>query len=145
MLKQQNDTTIYYEIVEEKENPAETLIRKHGMVSEFTLGEINVDLSLLAKKKNELESQIAVEAARMTNIDRTNPEIGQMEEAMRQVVFIYERAFAFVKIAKQKVAEIDAQAKEYREEVVRIAMETGLNLKSPEEKAADEANATGKE
>lgn len=128
MLQEREVEIISYRVVDEKENPAESVIQKTGMVAEFTLGDINRDLMLLAKKKDELESQIAVEDARCKNIDRTNPEIGEMSEEMRQIIFIYERAFAFVKIARQKVEEIKAQEKSYREEVIKIQMETGMDL-----------------
>lgn len=128
MLK--NGENVDYKVLEAKENPAETIIEKSGMTSQFTLGEIAVDLNLLQKKHDELESQMRIEEARMINIDRTNPEIGAMSEEMRQVIFIYAKAFAFVKVAKEKLNEIDAQVKEYNEEMEVIQSRLGLSFQT---------------
>lgn len=131
MLKEIPEVSVHYEILEKKENPNETVIRKTGMVADFTMGEIAVDMELLQRKRLELEGQLKVEAARLVNIDNTNPEIGAMSEEMRQVIYIYAKSFAFVKVAKDKMAEIDEQIKEYRQEAIKIALETGLSLEGP--------------
>lgn len=141
MLKEIEGLPVSYEIIDKKENPAETVIRKSGMVSEFTLGEMEVDLRLLAKQKDQLEAQAKIEEARCINIERTNPEIAAMSEEMRQVIFIYTKAFSFKKEADKKLAEIDELMKEYRSEVLKIAMETGLSLEQP--KPDESANANG--
>jgi hypothetical protein len=129
---------ITYEVIEKTEDPGESKILKSGLTAEFTLNDITRDVQYLQKKKEELESQIGVEAARMTNIDGTNPEIGQMDERMRQVIYLYERAFAFCKVGKEKVAEIDAQMKSYREELMQIVMQTGLAITKPENEPGEQ-------
>lgn len=137
-LRERENEDIHYRIIKEASKPENVLIQKTGMVSEFTIGDILRDQQLLQKKKEELEAQIAIEEARMQNIDRSNPKIGKMSEEMRQVVFIYERAFAFSKVGRQKVEEIKNQLKEYREETLRIALETGLGVRADNENNAEE-------
>lgn len=128
MLKEREKEQIGYRVVEEKSDVGESIIQKTGMVAEFTMNDIDRDLQLLRKKKEELESQKAVEDARMVNIDRTNPEVGQMDEKTRQVVYIYERAYAFSKVATEKIAEIDTAIKSYKDEMLAIALETGIGV-----------------
>jgi hypothetical protein len=122
-----------YEVLEKSEQPGETKIKKSGLTAEFTLNDIARDIQLLEKKKVELNAQIGVEDAKMRNIDRTNPEIGQMDTNMRQVIYLYERSYAFSKVGKEKVEEIDKLLDEYKTELMDITVQTGLVLTASDE------------
>ena len=115
-----------YEVIEPAENPGDTKIKKSGLTAEFTMNDIDRDRQLLEKKKTELDAQIGIEEAKMQNIDRTNPEVGQMSAEMRQVIYIYERAYAFCKVGKEKVGEINNMLETYKHELLDIALQTGL-------------------
>lgn len=119
---------IKYEIIEKADQPGASKILKTGLTAEFTLDDIDRDIHYLEKKKLELTSQIAIEEAKMKNIDGTNPEIGAMDEHMRQVIYLYERSFAFSKVGKEKVEEIDKQLEDYKAELMAIVLQTGLVL-----------------
>ena len=142
MLEKTPENLTYRILEENVENIGASVVEKVGMVVTFTVDDIDRDLVALRKKREELEGQMKIESARMVNIDRTNPEIGQMSEEMRQVVYIYERAYAFCKVGGEKIAEIVAQEKEYRDEVTNIIMQTGIKIPMPtvEEKPKDETN-----
>jgi len=75
----------------------------------------------------------------MENIKRTNPEIAEMDENMRKCIYIYQTAFSFSKVANEKIAEMDALLKEYREEFMQIMIQTGLGRTTP----ADENSKPG--
>ena len=139
-LKDEKKEELHYKVVVKKDNPAECVIQKTGMIAEFTLGDINADIELLKKKREEVEGIMKISEARLINIDNTNPEIGEMSEELRQVIFIYAKDFSTAKVAKEKIAEIDAAIKSYRQEALTIAMETGISVKVAE----DVDNSNGK-
>jgi hypothetical protein len=129
-----------YEAIEDFEDGKQTgdvKIRKSGLTAEFTMNDIDRDIQLLEKKKLELDSQIKIEDAKMQNIDRTNPEVGQMSPEMRQVVYIYERAYAFCKVGKEKVEEIDKMIADYKHELMDIALQTGILTTKTDEQGSN--------
>jgi hypothetical protein len=118
-----------YELIEGQEeglNAGDVKIRKTGLTAEFTLNDIDRDRQYLEKKKEEILGKMQIEDAKMQNIDRTNPEIGQMDEHVRQVIYIYQQAFAVCKVGKEKVAEIDKTLEELKHEMMDISIQTGI-------------------
>jgi hypothetical protein len=122
---------------EDGKQPGDVKIRKSGLTAEFTMNDIDRDIQLLEKKKTELDAQIKIEDAKMQNIDRTNPEVGQMSPEMRQVVYLYERAYAFCKVGKEKVEEIDKMIADYKHELMDIALQTGILTTKTDEQGAN--------
>jgi hypothetical protein len=143
-MNEEPQETYTYTVIEEAENAGDAKIKKTGLTAEFTLNDIDRDMKYLQRKKEELEGQMRIEDAKMKNIDDTNPEVGAMSEEMRQVIYIYQKAFSFCKVGKEKVEEIDNQIKEYRQELMAIVVQTGLGLSNDgEEKEAERTDGAG--
>lgn len=138
MLQERQKEVLGYRVVEEKPDPGDSVIQKTGLTAEFTLNDMDRDMKYLAKKKDELEAQIAVEAARMTNIERDRPALAEMSEEERQIIYIYTKSASFVKVGKEKIAEIDTQMKEYKDEMINIVMQTGVVAPHLDETQPDE-------
>ncbi len=135
---QLGEERLTYRIKTKAEDVGECVIEKAGVLVEFTLNYLDRDMQLLKRKKEELEGMQKIERAKMANINRTNPEIGEMSEALRQVVFIYTQAFSSDKVITEKVAEIDAQIKAYRDELMVIVMQTGIVIPANENEHGEE-------
>lgn len=140
MKELQEGENIKYTVVKEEENVGDSLIRKTGEFSEFTLNDIARDLELYRRQEEDLDGKVKVDEALMTNILRDKPEIADMSEELRQVLYVYTRAFSSVKETKKMLEANREQSRLLRSELMKIAMKTGLGMqmaKEQEEKAKE--------
>ena len=124
---------IKYEVVKQEENVGDSVIRKTGMFTEFTLNDIAKDLELYRRQAEDLEGKIKIEEAMMENITRDRPDIAEMSEELRQVIFLYTRSFSVAKESRKVLEGNRAEAKLLRQELMKIAMETGLGMQLAQE------------
>jgi hypothetical protein len=117
---------ITYTVKTKAENPSESVILKTGGEVEFTMNNIEADIAYLEKTKKELTAQMSLEDAKMKNVLRTHPHIEQVSEEDRVATYLYQQSFAFTKVAKSKLEQIENQLKEYADEKVEIIKQTGL-------------------
>ena len=108
-------------------DPMETVIVKTGGEVEFTLAGVNADIIYLQKMKKELLAKKGIEEAKKVNVLGTHPHIEQMSEEDRVACYLYQEAFAFCKVAENKIKEIDEQIAEYEKEKEEIKNQTGLS------------------
>lgn len=121
-----------YRVLVGNKDLQQIVIEKTGIVSTFTLGEILISIAEFKKKREEMEQQIAIEEARMFNINRDRPEIANMPEEERNIIFMYQRAFAMVKVAKPKLEEFDDALDEYFKDFEHIVEQTGIKVEGME-------------
>lgn len=131
-----------YEVIEKAENPAETKVKKSGITAEFTLREVQADIASLQKLRLEIDAKARIESAKMQNIERDMPEIADMDENQRKIIYIYQQAASTYKMASEKVAEIDKQLEEYEAELNNITQQTGLVLTEPNGTTEEESGGT---
>lgn len=133
---------ITYKIKERALDPLDSLITKTGADIEFSLRAVENDIAYLQKNKREMISQMALEEAKMKNVVRTHPHIEKMTEEDRIACYIYQQAYAFCKVAENKIKQIDEQVRDYEAEKEEIKNQTGLAvgevaLAKPEESKKD--------
>lgn len=122
-----------------EENPMEAVIEKGNLTVSFTPNQVMANMSSLGKTKQELEGKLKIEEAKMANILRDMPQIADMSEELRGIVYIYTQAYSTAKVAREKLAEVDEALNELHNEVIDIVMQTGLNIPIAT-KPADEKN-----
>jgi hypothetical protein len=133
-----------FTVVTPNEDPTQAVILKEGLTAKFTLAETGMDTLLLEKKREEIDAEVRIQQATMTNIERTNPDVAKMSEADRQITYVYQKAFAVVKVGKEKLAELDNAIAEIEADRADILKQTGLQIPSaPVEPAPEQPKANG--
>lgn len=120
--------SIKYTIKETALDQNDSLIVKTGGEVEFSMRNINNDVVYLEKSRKELVAQIGLEEAKKVNVLGTHPHIEQMSEEDRVACYLYQQAFAFCKVAKGKLEEIEKQLKDYADEKAEIIKQTNLKI-----------------
>lgn len=109
-----------YKIKKKADDINESVISKSGVIVDFTINDIHRDVAYLEKNKKELEAQIRLEEAKMKNIIGTHPHIEKVSEEDRVATYLYHQSFAFSKVGKKKLEEIESQLEDYKDELEEI-------------------------
>src|SRR3990172_13163406 len=109
-----------YKILTPNENPAEVVFKKTSFAIDITLGDLEYNIRVNTKRKQELEAQTKIEEATLKNVLNTNPEVEQMDEKQRIACYIYERSKAMVKVGKEKIELFDREIEDNKKEMAEI-------------------------
>ena len=115
-----------YGVKEKAESPFDTVIEKGNITVEFTPSQMIQEQVECQKFIKEIEGNIMVQEAKMTNILEHHPFVKDMSEQDRFTVHMFQEAYAFVQGAKNKVHDLSKQLEASRMELVHIAKELNL-------------------
>jgi hypothetical protein len=124
---------ITYSIKEQAPDALDIKIVKTGGEVEFTLGQIETDITYLNKAKKELSGEIGVKKATITNVTSTHPHIAEMSNEDLTAAYIYREASGYLHVAEPKLAEIEKQLADYAAEKEEILKQTGIVISKPED------------
>lgn len=119
-----------YKILESKEDFNDTVIEKSGVKVEITLGNMERQAAEVRKIKVQLEAQIKLDKAAVTNCETNYPGIEDVtEEEEKRAIAITLRKGNLKEISQfeAKLAEIDEALVEYEAEIEEIKKQTGIN------------------
>lgn len=119
-----------YKIVESKEDFNDTVIEKSGVKVKITLGNMEQQARQVRKIKEELEAQLVVDKAQVTNCETNYPGIEDAtEEEEKRAIAITLRKGNLKEIGEieAKLKDIEEALVEYEEEIVEIKKQTGIN------------------
>jgi hypothetical protein len=113
---------IEYKIKEGSEelSAKEKVIVKTGDEVEFTLNDIETDVTYLEKNKKEITAQIGISNATMENVKGTHPHIAEMSKEDLTAAYLFREALGFVTAGEEKLAEIEKQLADYAKEKAEI-------------------------
>lgn len=119
-----------YKIIEEKENFKDSVIEKTGIKIKITLGDMEKQEAEVKKMKTQLEAQLELDKAQVTNCEVNYPGIEEAteEEEKRAIALTLRKGnLNEIAIIEKKLAEIEEALKDYEEEIVEIKKQTGIN------------------
>ncbi len=119
-----------YKVVEKKDDINDTVIEKSNVKVKITLGDMEKQAKAVRKIKEELEAQLVVDKAQVTNCEINYPGIENVtEEEEKRAIAITLRKGNLKEIEQfeAKLKEIDEALVEYEAEIVEIKLQTGLN------------------
>jgi hypothetical protein len=96
-----------YKVVEPNEDYKQAVIEKGGITATFTLTEVEGMQARNKKAKAELEGNIQIRKAEMTNIEQHYPEVKDMSGVLLTAAYLYKEAQAYLNEAEPKVKQID--------------------------------------
>jgi hypothetical protein len=116
-----------FEIVERnEEDPAASKIVKSDFTTEITLKD-NEDAHKSNKKGIEqIEAEVKIKKAIMTNIENNHPEIKDIDEKTQMMCHTYHEASRFIKFAEDKLEEFKKAQVDLEAEIADIKSQTGL-------------------
>lgn len=112
----------------EEDKGLDAIILKTGGEVEFTLGDIESDITYLQKAEKELVAQIGIHKATVENVKRTHPKVLEMTGEFLTAAYLYREATGFLNIAEDKLLEVKKQLEEYASDKIEILDQTKLNL-----------------
>jgi len=112
-----------YKVVEPNDDYKQAVIEKGGITATFTLAEVEAMQDRNKKTKVELESNIAIRKAEITNIEQHYPEVKDMSGVLLTAAYLYKEAQAYLKDAEPKLIQADAAIVE-NDKMVADAMKT---------------------
>ena len=121
----------------ETTNPAEAILERHNIVSEFSLQEVEDHKQDLLKAEKELDGQERVCKATLENIDRNHPHIKEMTEEEMHHVWMYKENLDVQKKAADKLALVREQLEQYNELIDMVYKKFGF-VKSDVTEIVDE-------
>lgn len=142
-----------YSITERDEKDIKSSkIQKLGVVVNFTYAEIEQHEEMLRKAAKEVKAKRDYEQVRVDNIKEHHADVAAMSEEELFAAHMYQEATSMVKMADDKLAEIDEQLSDYEVEKAEIIKQipelagelspiqdvTNTNMEPEEIKVADE-------
>lgn len=116
-----------YKIKEQSEE--KTILSKSEFEIDVPVAAIEQHIQYLKTKKKELESQIGLEKAKMTNYAENHPYILKMTPEERNAIALYDRAETILKACEEGIASVNQQFAEYAVELDEIKKQTGVEIK----------------
>lgn len=126
-----------YHIKELDENPFNIVIEKYNITHDFTLGEMIQEQKQLEKYIRQWESQVALEEAKMKNIEEHHPFVLDMSEQDMFTAHMYQESKAIVKTIGEKLPEFKKQLQESKEELEHVSSTLGIDLPDADEAVAE--------
>lgn len=119
---------IKYKIKKDSNNPAEVLFERTGATQEVTLGDLDYNIKVNTRRKQEIEAQLKIEEAKLKNVLQSNPEVEKIDKKTRIACYIYERSKSMLDVGKEKIKEFEAEIKSNQKEMADITAQTGKFL-----------------
>lgn len=98
----------------------EFVISRPGKKVEFTLLEVEQHIEKLKKLKKECESTIELADAKSKNIEEHHKTVLLLTEQERFTAYLYEQIRLQTEPFREKLGEVNAQLKEYDEDIAEI-------------------------
>lgn len=120
-----------YKIIENKENPKESVIEKDNITVKFTLVEMETQAKAVEKRLEELKAQLSLEESSAKNIEENHPEVVNPSEEEIKKAHNIVLHIGYVKRAeaiKTDIASIEQAFVDYREELDEIEKQTGISI-----------------
>jgi hypothetical protein len=119
-----------YKIIENKENPLESIIEKDGITVQFTLVGMETQAKMVEKKLTEMKAQLELEEASAKNVENNHPEVidpseEEIKKAHNIVLHISYKTKA--KEIAEEIAKIEQAFVDYKAELDEIKNQTGLS------------------
>ena len=96
-----------YEIKETHIESDFSMIEKTGIKAEFTINDIKANEKTVEKAVKEINANVEVKEAIMTNVENNNDWIKDMDPEKIHACFIYREAYEYVTEGKAKVEELE--------------------------------------
>lgn len=124
---------IKYTIKENNEIPELAVIEKSNISVDITLGETLKNIEYNKNGITQVEAELKIKKAIITNILEHHPDIDKIDEEKLLAYYLYYEAFRYQKIAEEKLKEFYKAQEELNDEVEEIKKQTKLE-KTPIEK-----------
>lgn len=121
-----------YQLKQPNDDYKLAVIEKSGVTIDFTLLDVEQHEHQLGKMATETEAQIALEKAKMNNIERFHPSVKKMSGELLTAAALYKEAKTYVEKAEPKLAEIKAALVEYADEKAIIMEKLGFVPTTPD-------------
>ena len=95
-----------YKLIKEEGDVIDYVIEKRGLTSEFTIRDINSNLARMEKVTKELQAQLELEQAKMTNIEHFHPFVKDLSPEDLHTAWMYREAQEYVTQIVPKLEEI---------------------------------------
>lgn len=103
-------------MIEKKDNPYESIIKKSGITIEFSYRQFNAEQTQLKKDKKELASNIQICEAIIANVEENHPYVKELDESKLNAISLYwanlKRKKELEPALKETVEAIEANEKE---------------------------------
>lgn len=109
----------------------ETTLSKSDFELDFTVESIESHIQYLVKRKAELEGQMKIEKAKMTNYTDNHPYILERTPEERNAIALYDVAETMYKACEEGLEKVMEQFAGYAIELEDIKKQTGIEIKLP--------------
>jgi hypothetical protein len=103
-----------------EEDPAGTVVEKHGDVVSFSFRSIAENTALLNKRKRELEATIELNGAKMKNVEDHHPFVKEFTGEQKAAAYLYAMAEGLVLEATSQLKAVDDALKVDADETAEI-------------------------
>lgn len=124
---------IKYKVIEDNEIPELAKIEKSGMVLNIQLGDSLSAYEQNAKYMKNIESELKIKKAILSNVEEHYPEVKDIDEKTKIACHTHYEATRFVAMAEEKLREFEEAQKELEAEIAEIEKQTGLKKTPIEE------------
>jgi len=125
---------VTYKVVSVHEAPELTKIEKGNITTEITLADTLGAIEQNAKGISQIESEVRLKKALITNVVTNHPEVLNVDLKMQIAVHTYYEANRYIEIAEIKLKEFDEAQTELKKEVDEIKKQTGVSKITDEQK-----------
>lgn len=101
-----------YRLLQPNDDYKQAVIEKAGITADFTLLEVDQMQERNKKDRLEVESQLSIERAKMTNIERHHPQVKKMSGVLLTAAALYKESQMMVSELEPKLKHIDAAIEE---------------------------------
>ena len=115
-----------YKVLEGKGKTAK--IQKSGLKHEFNVSDIYEDLERIKKFRREKTAQIDVELAKIENVLRNHPKVGELNDVELGGAFIVQQSKIMIKAIEDKFKELTDLEAEYLSDLAKIKKQTGIKF-----------------
>lgn len=130
---------ITYSVKKAEKEGEEDSIVKTGHEHEFKMSAVGANLVQLEKDQKEVDAQIVLEEATMTNIREHNPFLADLTDEQIHACSMFYASKTLAEVCKRKKALIDEYITTEKEAAVEIEKQTGVKLELPVIEAAPQA------
>lgn len=141
-MEEQSQEQYQYKVLEPNDDYKQAMIEKSGITAKFTIAQVEDAIRYNATNKKELEAQINVDSAAMTNIEGFHPFVKELGEQDLSTAALYHEYKQKVAACKAKLAQIDAQIDSDNGEISKIMSTFGFQPAIDPAPEAPQTNGT---
>jgi hypothetical protein len=116
-----------YRLLEPNEDYTAAVIEKSGIKATFTIAEVNAMQERNKAAEREIEGQLTIERAKVDNILRNYPQVGELEGVVLTAAALYKESLTTIAAAESKLPLIKDAIKVNDDMVADVIKQFNLN------------------